>query len=102
MDRRRSPENRPSRGRTVFVDRRDAGRRLAPLVEHLRDDDPIVLALPRALRVVVDSAPGLLPVAALFADPVNPVGCIALSRIASSSHAFQQCVRFLQGNSFLE
>ncbi|MFN8217741.1 MAG: phosphoribosyltransferase family protein [Solirubrobacterales bacterium] len=31
----------------LFADRRDAGRRLAPLLEHLRDRDPVVIALPR-------------------------------------------------------
>ncbi|MDX1649181.1 MAG: phosphoribosyltransferase [Myxococcota bacterium] len=31
----------------MFTDRRDAGRRLAARLEHLRDRDPVVLALPR-------------------------------------------------------
>jgi len=31
----------------MFVDRADAGRRLAGELRHLRDEDPIVLALPR-------------------------------------------------------
>src|SRR5690606_19382167 len=30
-----------------FADRREAGRRLAPRLEHLRDDDLVVLGLPR-------------------------------------------------------
>ncbi|MGW4891887.1 phosphoribosyltransferase family protein [Kitasatospora sp. NPDC004240] len=39
---------------THFTDRTDAGRRLAPLLDHLRGADPVVVALPR----------GGLPVAA--------------------------------------
>ncbi len=31
----------------LFVDRRDAGRRLAEALERFRDEDPVVLALPR-------------------------------------------------------
>ena len=31
----------------LFADRRDAGRRLAEVLERYRDEDPIVLALPR-------------------------------------------------------
>jgi putative phosphoribosyl transferase len=33
--------------RPLFVDRRDAGRRLAERLEHLRSEDPVVLGLPR-------------------------------------------------------
>jgi putative phosphoribosyl transferase len=34
-------------GRTSFPDRADAGRKLAALLQHLKDKDPVVLALPR-------------------------------------------------------
>jgi putative phosphoribosyl transferase len=34
-------------GRTSFRDRADAGRKLAALLQHLKDKDPVVLALPR-------------------------------------------------------
>lgn len=34
-------------GHVLFDDRRDAGRRLAALLENYRGDDPIVIALPR-------------------------------------------------------
>ncbi|MDI6771174.1 MAG: phosphoribosyltransferase family protein [bacterium] len=36
----------------VFTDRRDAGRHLAVALEHLRDRDPVVLAVPRGGVVV--------------------------------------------------
>ncbi|MFT2815465.1 phosphoribosyltransferase [Leifsonia sp. A12D58] len=42
----------------AFTNRADAGQRLAPLLEHLRDVDPVVMAIPR----------GGVPVAAAVAD----------------------------------
>ncbi len=36
----------------VFTDRRDAGRHLAAALDHLRDQDPLVLAVPRGGVVV--------------------------------------------------
>ncbi len=36
----------------VFTDRRDAGRHLAAALDHLRDQDPVVLAVPRGGVVV--------------------------------------------------
>ncbi len=45
MARRLSPL--PPQHRSGFVDRRDGGRRLAPLLEYLRDEDMVVVGLPR-------------------------------------------------------
>lgn len=50
-----SPAGRDSRGvtdRRHFADRRDAGRRLVTLVEHLRDEPLVVYGLPRGGVVV--------------------------------------------------
>lgn len=44
----------------MFADRREAGRRLAPLLAHLREEDPIVLGLPRGgVPVAAEVAVGL-------------------------------------------
>ncbi len=38
----------------AFLDRRDAGRQLALLLEHYRDQEPVVLGLPRGGVLVAD------------------------------------------------
>jgi putative phosphoribosyl transferase len=40
--------------RSTFLDRRDGGRRLAPLLEHLKSTTPVVLGLPRGGVPVAD------------------------------------------------
>jgi len=55
-----------------FADRRDAGRRLATLLTPLRDDDPVVLALPR----------GGVPVAAEVAKTLDaPLDVIIVRKL---------------------
>lgn len=49
----------------LFQDRRDAGRQLAPLLARYRDQDPVVLALPRG------GVPVALPVAQALEAPLD-------------------------------
>ena len=49
----------------LFEDRRDAGRQLAPLLARFRDQDPVVLALPRG------GVPVALPVAQALDAPLD-------------------------------
>ncbi|MGP0031468.1 MAG: phosphoribosyltransferase family protein [Acidimicrobiales bacterium] len=51
----------------VFADRRDAGRRLAQLLDPLRADDPVVLALPRG------GVPVATEVAAALGAPIDVI-----------------------------
>jgi predicted phosphoribosyltransferase len=55
-----------------FANRADAGRRLATLLAHLRDDDPVVLALPR----------GGVPVGAEIAEALgSPLDVILVRKL---------------------
>src|SRR5215208_3045088 len=47
MSDKRNNEKKASNRQRLFMDRRDAGRQLAPLLESYRASDPVVLALPR-------------------------------------------------------
>lgn len=61
----------------VFADRREAGRRLAPLVEARVTNDPVVLGLPR----------GGLPVAAEVADHLGaPLDVLVARKIGAPGH----------------
>ena len=62
------PQVIPAQGR--FLDRRDAGRRLAVLLERFRDEDPVVVGMPR----------GGLPVAAEVARALNAPLDVAVVR----------------------
>jgi putative phosphoribosyl transferase len=65
------------RGVMQFVDRRDAGRRLAARLEHLRGPDLVVLGLPR----------GGVPVAAVVADALRaPLDVIIVRKMGLPSH----------------
>jgi putative phosphoribosyl transferase len=58
----------------TFVNRQDAGERLAPLLAHLRPRDPIVLGLPR----------GGVPVAAIVADAIDaPLDVIVVRKLGA-------------------
>jgi putative phosphoribosyl transferase len=58
----------------TFVDRRDAGERLAPMLAHLRPRNPIVLGLPR----------GGVPVAAIVADALHaPLDVIVVRKLGA-------------------
>jgi putative phosphoribosyl transferase len=60
----------------TFVDRRDAGERLAPMLAHLRPRNPIVLGLPR----------GGVPVAAIVADALDaPLDVIVVRKLGAPS-----------------
>jgi putative phosphoribosyl transferase len=60
----------------TFVDRRDAGERLAPMLAHLRPRHPIVLGLPR----------GGVPVAAIVADALGaPLDVIVVRKLGAPS-----------------
>ena len=60
-----------------FVDRCDAGRRLAAALEHLRGRDPVVLGLPR----------GGVPVAAVVAETLGaPLDVIVVRKLGVPSH----------------
>ena len=62
----------------TFVDRQDAGERLAPLVARLRPRDPVVLGLPR----------GGVPVAAVVADALDaPLDVIVVRKLGAPSQA---------------
>jgi putative phosphoribosyl transferase len=62
----------PGQGEIVFANRRDAGRRLASLLAPLRDEQPIVLALPR----------GGAPVAAQVAQALGaPLDVIVVRKL---------------------
>jgi putative phosphoribosyl transferase len=58
----------------VFKDRRDAGRRLAPLVASLADEQPVVVGLPR----------GGVPVAREVADALcAPLGVVTVRKLGA-------------------
>lgn len=58
----------------TFVNRQDAGERLAPMLAHLRPRDPIVLGLPR----------GGVPVAAIVADVLDaPLDVIVVRKLGT-------------------
>jgi putative phosphoribosyl transferase len=60
----------------TFVDRRDAGERLAPMLAHLQPLNPIVLGLPR----------GGVPVAAIVADALDaPLDVIVVRKLGAPS-----------------
>jgi putative phosphoribosyl transferase len=60
-----------------FADRNDAGRRLAAALEHLRDDDVVVLGLPR----------GGVPVAAQVASALGaPLDVIVVRKLGTPGH----------------
>jgi putative phosphoribosyl transferase len=60
----------------TFVDRRDAGERLAPMLAHLRPRNPIVLGLPR----------GGVPVAAIVAEALDaPLDVIIVRKLGAPS-----------------
>ncbi|HEY5320501.1 MAG TPA: phosphoribosyltransferase family protein [Galbitalea sp.] len=60
----------------TFVNRQDAGERLAPLLAHLRARDPIVLGLPR----------GGVPVAAIVAEALDaPLDVIVVRKLGAPS-----------------
>lgn len=60
----------------IFVDRRDAGKRLAALLDHLKGEDVVVLALPR----------GGVPVAAEIASHLAaPMGLLLVRKIGVPS-----------------
>jgi putative phosphoribosyl transferase len=62
----------------TFVDRQDAGERLAPMVARLRIRDPIVLGLPR----------GGVPVAAVVADSLEaPLDVIVVRKLGAPGQA---------------
>ena len=60
----------------TFVNRQDAGERLAPLLAHLQPRDPVVLGLPR----------GGVPVAAIVAEALDaPLDVIVVRKLGAPS-----------------
>ena len=61
----------------MFVDRAEAGERLAPLLAHLRDRDPVVLGIPR----------GGVPVAAAVARALDaPLDIVVVRKLGAPAH----------------